>query len=170
MIIWQWKHNFFPQILLNFTQWTFNDGLSRCVCYLRAVSRAVALSSGAPCAGVSGPGWLPGPLLGGAVVVEVPAVLVLVGLPVAQRVDGRAGGIRRQAGLGDLQFLEVGVNRRLGAARAWRRYRLIGERKRERGRAVSHLWWFLVCYIIRVKFLNSNWWCRDVINTQLSEC
>lgn len=78
----------------------------------------MALSSGAPRAGVPGPGGLPGPLLGGAVVVEVPAVLVLVGLPVAQCVDWGAGGIRRQAGLGDLQFLEVGVNRRLRATLA----------------------------------------------------
>lgn len=143
MIIWQWN---LTKIFPNFTQWTFNCGLSRCVCYLRAVSCAVALSSGAPRAGVPGPGRLPGPLLGGAVVVEVPAVLVLVGLPVAQRVDGRAGGIRRQAGLGDLQFLEVGVNRRLRAALAWRRYRLIGQRKRERKSCESSVVVFSLLY------------------------
>lgn len=96
-----------------------------CVCvrsvhdpYLGALSHAVALSSGAPDAGVSGSGWLPGPLLGGAVIVEVPAILVLVGLPVAEHVDRGAGGERGQVGLGDLQFLEVGVDRRLGAALA----------------------------------------------------
>lgn len=86
--------------------------------YLRALSRAVALSSGAPAAGVFGSGRLPGPLLGGAVVVEVPAVLVLVGLPVTQNMEGGAGGERGHVGLADLQFLEVGVDRGLGAALA----------------------------------------------------
>jgi len=46
----------------------------------------VGLSSGVPDAGVSESRWLPGPFLGGAVVVVVPAVLVLVGLPVSQDV------------------------------------------------------------------------------------
>lgn len=48
----------------------------------------------------------------------MPAVLVLVGLPVAQHVEGGAGGKRGLVGLGDLQFLEVGVDRGLGAALA----------------------------------------------------
>lgn len=86
--------------------------------YLRALSCAVALSSGAPRAGVLCSRWFPGPLLGGAVVVEVPAVLVLVGLPVTQDVEGGVGGVRGHGGLGDLQFLEVSVDRRLGAALA----------------------------------------------------
>lgn len=86
--------------------------------YLRALSCAVALSSEAPRAGVLCSRWFPGPLLGGAVVVEVPAVLVLVGLPVTQDVEGGAGGERGHGGLGDLQFLEVGVDGRLGAALA----------------------------------------------------
>lgn len=84
--------------------------------YLGAIPRAVALSSGVPDAGVPGSGRLPGPLLGGAVVVEVPAVLVPVGLPVAQHVERGARGQRGQVGLGDLQLLEVGVDGRLGAA------------------------------------------------------
>lgn len=86
--------------------------------YLRALSCAVVVSSGAPGAGVLGSGRLPCPLLGGAVVVEVPAVLVLERLPVAQHVDGGAGGIRGQVVLGDLQLLEVGVDGGLRAARA----------------------------------------------------
>ena len=84
--------------------------------YLGALPRAVAVSSGAPDAGVPGSGRLPGPLLGGAVVVEVPAVLVLEGLPVSQHVERRAGGVRGQVALRDLQLLEVGVDGRLGAA------------------------------------------------------
>ena len=43
----------------------------------------MALSSGVPGVGVSGSGGLPGPLLGGAVEVVLPAAGVLVGLPVA---------------------------------------------------------------------------------------
>lgn len=58
--------------------------------YLRAAPCAVALSPGAPRAGVPCSRRFPGPLLGGAVVVEVPAALVLVGLPVAQDVEGGA--------------------------------------------------------------------------------
>lgn len=59
---------------------------------------------------VPGSRWLPGPFLGGAVVVEVPAILVLVGLPVSDHVEGGAEGQRRLAGLGDLQLLEVAVD------------------------------------------------------------
>ncbi len=54
----------------------------------------MAFCSRVPDAGVSGSGRLPGPLLGGAVVVEVPAILVLVGVPVAQYVEGGSGGER----------------------------------------------------------------------------
>lgn len=99
----------------------------------------MALSSGVPGAGVPGSGGLPGPFLGGAVVVEVPAVLVLVGLPVAKHMEGGAGGQRGQVGLGDLQFLEVGVDGRLGPALARRRYSLTGERKKDRCGCVSNL-------------------------------
>lgn len=60
--------------------------------------------------GVLGSWWLPGPLLGGAVVVEVSAAGVLVGLPVTQNMEGGARGDRRWCRLGDLQFLEVGVD------------------------------------------------------------
>lgn len=69
-------------------------------------------------AGVLGSRRLPGPLLGGAVVVEVSAAGVLVGLPVTQNVEGGARGDGRRCRLGDLQFLEVGVDGRLGAALA----------------------------------------------------
>lgn len=69
-------------------------------------------------AAVLGSRRLPGPLLGGAVVVEVSAAGVLVGLPVTQNVEGGAGGDGRWCCLGDLQFLEVGVDGRLGAALA----------------------------------------------------
>lgn len=41
-----------------------------------------------------------------------------MGLPVAQDVERRAGGDGRQAGLGDLQLLEVGVDRGVGPALA----------------------------------------------------
>lgn len=105
--------------------------------YLVGLSNAVALSSGVPAVGVFGPRWLPGPLMGGAVVVEVPAVLVLVGLPVAEHIDGGAGGLRGQVGLSDLQFLEVGVDRWLWASLAWRRHRLMTEGERKIKRAVS---------------------------------
>lgn len=54
--------------------------------------------------------------MGGAVVVEVSAIGVLVGLPVAQDVERGAGGGGRRRRLGDLQLLEVGVDGRLGAA------------------------------------------------------
>lgn len=71
----------------------------------------MVLSSWVPDAGVPGSRRLPGPLIRGAVVVEVSAGLVLIGLPVAQDVEGAARRHRRQAGLGDLQLLEVGVYR-----------------------------------------------------------
>lgn len=86
--------------------------------YLVGFSSDVALSSGVPAAGVFGSRWLPCPLMGGAVVIEVPAVLVLVGLPVTEHVEGGTGGLRGHVGLSDLQVLEVGVNGRLGAALA----------------------------------------------------
>lgn len=71
---------------------------------------ALAVSSDAA-DGVAGARRLPGALSGGAVVVEVPAARVPVGLPIAQNVERRSGGDRRNAGLGDLQLLEVGVDR-----------------------------------------------------------
>lgn len=86
--------------------------------YLGALPCAVPLSSGAPRAGVLCPRRFPGPLLAGAVVVEVPAALVLVGFPVAQDVDGGAEWDGGLGGLGDLQLLEVRVDRRIGAALA----------------------------------------------------
>lgn len=46
----------------------------------------------------------------------MPAAQVFVGLPVAQDVERGAGGDGRQAGLRDLQLLEVGVDRRVGPA------------------------------------------------------
>lgn len=61
---------------------------------------------------------LPGPLLGGAVVVEVSAIGVLVGLPLAQDMLWGAGREGRRRRLGDLQLLEVGVDGRLGAGLA----------------------------------------------------
>lgn len=48
--------------------------------------------------------------MGGAVVVVVPSILVLVGLPVTEHLVGGAGRKRGQVGLGDLQFLEVGID------------------------------------------------------------
>lgn len=86
--------------------------------HLGTLPHAVALRAAR--AGVLGPRWLPGPLLGGAVVVEVSATGVLVGLPVAQDVQRGAGGDGRRRRLGDLQLLEVGVDGRLGAAQARR--------------------------------------------------
>lgn len=85
-----------------------------------ALRRALAVSPDAAAAGaaarVPGARRLPGALPGGAVVVEVPAAQVLVRLPVAQDVQRGAGGHGGQVGLGDLQLLEVGVDRRVGPA------------------------------------------------------
>lgn len=66
--------------------------------------RALAVSSDAASAPARVPGArrLPGALPGGAVVVEMPAAQVFVGLPVAQDVERGAGGNGRQAGLRDL--------------------------------------------------------------------
>lgn len=86
--------------------------------YLGALARAVAALPGAPRAHVLRSRRLPGPLLRGAVVIKVPAARVLEGLPVAQRVEGGAGGDGGQGALRDLQLLEVGVDGRLGAALA----------------------------------------------------
>lgn len=78
--------------------------------YLGALGRALAVVPGTPRAHVLGSRRFPGPLLRGAVVIEVPAVLILVGLPVSQDVEGGAGGGGGQGALGDLQLLEVGVD------------------------------------------------------------
>lgn len=102
--------------------------------HLGTLAGAVAVHTAR--AGVLGSRRLPSPLLGGAVVVEVSAIGVLVGLPVAQDVERGAGGGGRRRRLGDLQLLEVGVDGRLGAALARRRHRLLG-RQRER-QTVSH--------------------------------
>lgn len=65
---------------------------------------ALAVSSDAASASARVPGaWrLPGALPRGAVVVEMSAAQVFVGLPVAQDVERGAGGDGRQAGLRDL--------------------------------------------------------------------
>lgn len=85
-----------------------------------AFRRALTVSPDAAAAGaaarVPGARRLPGALPSGAVVVEVPAAQVLVRLPVAQDVQRGAGGHGGQVGLGDLQLLEVGVDRRVGPA------------------------------------------------------
>lgn len=86
--------------------------------YLGALSRAVAIVPGAPRAHVLSSRWFPGPLLGGGVVIKVPAVWILVGLPVAQDVKGGAGGGGGQGALGDLQLLEVSVDGGVRAALA----------------------------------------------------
>lgn len=86
--------------------------------YLRALSRALTVVPGTPRAHVFCSRGFPGPLLRGAVVIKVPSILILVGLPVAQDVKGGAGGGGRQGALRDLQLLEVGVDGRLRAALA----------------------------------------------------
>lgn len=63
--------------------------------------------------GVFGSRGLPGPLIGAAVVIEEPATLVLVGLPVTEHTDGAGGGQRGRVGLSALQILEVDVDGRL---------------------------------------------------------
>lgn len=55
-----------------------------------------------------------------------------MGLPVAQDVKRGAGGDRRQAGLRDLQLLEVGVDRRVGPAMTCRGC-CLKEERRQRG-------------------------------------
>lgn len=95
-----------------------------CSCHLISLSiphltlqcaLAVRSETAGAAAGVPGARWLPGPLSGGTVVVEMPPAQVFVGLPVAQDVEGGAGGDGWQAGLRDLQLLEVGVDRRVGS-------------------------------------------------------
>lgn len=86
--------------------------------YLRALSRAVSVVPGTAGAHVLCSWGFPGPLLRGAVVIKVPAIWILVGLPVAQDVQGGAGGGRRKGALRDLQLLEVGVDGRLRTALA----------------------------------------------------
>lgn len=81
---------------------------------------AVRTETASAAAGVPGARRFPGPLPGGAVVVEMSAAQVFVGLPVACNVEGRAGGDGRQVGLGDLQLLEVGVDWRVGPSLACR--------------------------------------------------
>lgn len=98
---------------------------------------ALAVSSDAAgaAAGVPGARWLPGPLSGGTVVIEMSATQVFVGLPVAQDVERGAGGDGRQAGLRDLQLLEVGVDRRVRPALTCRRCCLVEERGEEERRS-----------------------------------
>lgn len=98
-----------------------------------APRRALAVSPGAAGAatGVPGAGRLPGPLATRSVVVEMPAAEVFVSLPVAQDMQRRAGGDCWQAGLRELQLLEVGVNRRVGAALTRGRCCLVEERRDE---------------------------------------
>lgn len=88
--------------------------------YLRALSRAVPVVPGTfVCSAHVFCSWgFPGPLLRGAVVIKVPAILILVGLPVAQDVKGGAGGGGRQGALCDLQLLEIGVDGGLRVALA----------------------------------------------------
>ncbi|KAF3836165.1 hypothetical protein F7725_028723, partial [Dissostichus mawsoni] len=64
------------------------------------------------------------PASGGGPVLAVRLTGVFVGLPVAQDVERGAGGDGWQAGLRDLQLLEVGVDRRVGAALTCRGRRL----------------------------------------------
>lgn len=97
---------------------------------------AVSADTAGAATGVPGARRLPGPLSGGTVVVEMPAAQVFVGLPVAQDVEGGARGDGRQAGLGDLQLLEVSVDGRVGPARTCRRCCL--EEERRRGERRSH--------------------------------
>lgn len=97
--------------------------------YLRALSSTVAFYSWAPRACVLCSRWFPGPLLGGAVVVEVPPILIFVGLPITLDMNGGDRRYRGQGRLWDLQFLEVSVDRWHGAALAWWRHRLMGKRK-----------------------------------------
>lgn len=82
---------------------------------------------------VSGARRLPGALSGGAVVVEMPATQVFVGLPVAQDVKRGAGWDGWQAGLRDLQLLQVGVDRWVGPALTCRRRCLVKEKRRGEG-------------------------------------
>lgn len=84
------------------------------VSHLGTLASAVPLC--AACPSVLGSWWFPGPLLSGTVVVEVPAIGVFMGLPVTQDVQRGAGGKGRRRRLGNLQLLEVGVDRRLWAA------------------------------------------------------
>lgn len=70
----------------------------------------MALSLRVPGAIVPGSRRLPGPLLGGAIVVEVPTILVLMGLPVSNHMEWGARGQRGLGRLGYLQFLEVAVD------------------------------------------------------------
>lgn len=92
---------------------------------------AVSPNAAGAAAGVPGPWRFPGALSGPPVVVEEPAAQVFVGLPVAQDVERRGGGDGRQAGLRDLQLLEVGVDRRVRPALTCRRRRLEEGRRGE---------------------------------------
>lgn len=96
---------------------------------------AVSPEAAGAAAGVPGARRLPGPLSGGPVVVEMPAAQVFVGLPVAKDVEGGAGGDGRQAGLRDLQLLEVSVDRRVGPALTCRRRCLVEERRKAERRS-----------------------------------
>lgn len=85
------------------------------VLYL-ALGCALAVPTGAADAGTRVPGsrWLPGPLSSGTVVIEMPAAQVFVRFPVVEDVERGARRDGRQAGLADLQLLEVGVDRGVG--------------------------------------------------------
>ena len=96
-----------------------------CVTYLH-LSHAMGVSPTTTGTATSIPctGRFPRALPGGSVIVEVSTGEVLVGLPVPKDVQWGAGGEGGQAGLGDLQLLEVGVDRGLGPALPYRRRRL----------------------------------------------
>lgn len=81
-----------------------------------ALGRARAISMDAADAGARIPAsWgLPRALPSGTVVIEMPAAQVFVRLPVIEDVKRGARRDRRQAGLADLQLLEVRVNGRVG--------------------------------------------------------
>lgn len=84
-------------------------------------------------AGIPGARRFPGALAACPVVVEMPSAQVFVGLPVTQDVERGARGDGRQAGLRDLQLLEVSVDRRVGPALNCRRCCLEKEKEaRER--------------------------------------
>lgn len=81
---------------------------------------AVSTDAADATACVPGSWWLPGSFSSSTIVVKMPATQVFVGLPVTQDVNRRSGWDRWQAGLADLQLLEVGVDWRVGSALACR--------------------------------------------------
>lgn len=95
----------------------FDGAHKGCVTYLH-LSRAMGVSPTTTGTATSIPyaGRFPRALAAGSVIVEVSAGEVLVGLPVPKDVQWGAGGEGGQARLGDLQLLEVGVDRGLRPA------------------------------------------------------